>query len=252
MRSAAYLCLGDPLATIVKNRLVEEDPLSPGPVDQVHRWIQECNDNHEACASIAKQEQSMPTRVIDVGLKKRAQTGSPPSIRLLETGDLQGQYVILSYCWGKSQTVTTTTATLNSRKHNIHFDILPKTLQDAISLTRQLGISYIWIDALCIIQDDKSDWQREAAKMGQYYSKAYLTIAASNAKDTSTGLYSPRTSRTYFEVNSLADNGKGSTIYIYDQPRRSDNPTPEDPMMEPLWVRIRDRLQPLQAGLTEH
>lgn len=105
-----------------------------------------------------------------------------------------------------------------------------------------MNIRYIWIDALCIIQNDKIDWQQESAKMGEYYSKAYLTIAASNAKDTSVGLYSPRTSRKYFPVSCVAGNGEPSMVYIYDRIRPSWNssPDPSDPMMDPLRVIIND------------
>ena len=69
---------------------------------------------------------------------------------------------------------------------------LPKTIQDAIRLTRMLGLKYIWIDCLCILQDSAPDWETEAAKMGQYYQYANLTVAASAAVSASCGLLNRR------------------------------------------------------------
>jgi hypothetical protein len=74
----------------------------------------------------------------------------------------------------------------------IPIEQLSKTFQDAIAITRQLGIQYIWIDALCIIQDSDIDWERESAKMGQIYSSSYCNLAASSARDGSQGMLNHR------------------------------------------------------------
>jgi hypothetical protein len=71
----------------------------------------------------------------------------------------------------------------------IPYQLLPQTLQDAITLTRQLGIQYIWIDALCIVQDDHAEWEVESSKMRDIYSGSSLTIAASDAADASEGCF---------------------------------------------------------------
>lgn len=55
---------------------------------------------------------------------------------------------------------------------------MPSTFQDAVTITRTLGLKYLWIDSLCIIQDDDSDWETQSAKMAQIYGNAHLTIAA--------------------------------------------------------------------------
>jgi hypothetical protein len=72
-------------------------------------------------------------------------------------------------------------------KRNIPWNQLSKTFQDAITITRKLGIQYIWIDSLCIVQDDKEDWRAESSKMDSVYGNSYLTINASYAKDGSEG-----------------------------------------------------------------
>lgn len=69
---------------------------------------------------------------------------------------------------------------------------LPQTLRDAITITKRLGFRYLWIDALCILQDCKEDWEKEAAVMGKVYSNAVVTIAACSASDSSQGFLLPR------------------------------------------------------------
>lgn len=66
-------------------------------------------------------------------------------------------------------------------------DTLPQNFQDAIITVRTLGLRYLWIDALCIIQDSAQDWEHEAAQMGTVYNSAYLTIAATSASSSSNG-----------------------------------------------------------------
>jgi hypothetical protein len=72
----------------------------------------------------------------------------------------------------------------------IRFEQLPKTLQDSLMIARYLDFDYIWIDCLCIIQDDREDWNREAARMADVYLNAALTIAASRSPDCNDGFLS--------------------------------------------------------------
>jgi hypothetical protein len=65
---------------------------------------------------------------------------------------------------------------------------LPTLYKEAVEVTRKLGLRYLWIDSLCIIQRQKmskdSDWLREASMMGQVYSNSYCNIAAMDAEDS--------------------------------------------------------------------
>jgi len=90
----------------------------------------------------------LPTQVLEIGDDK---------VYLRETTGMIGTYAALSHCWGTSQPLTTTRATLQERCAGITWGSLPRVFQDAISLTRDLGIEYIWIDSLCIIQGDEMD-----------------------------------------------------------------------------------------------
>lgn len=77
---------------------------------------------------------------------------------------------------------------------------LPKTFQDAITVTRKLGFQYLWIDSLCILQDDLEDWEIEASKMASIYENAIVTIAAGRANNDNEGFLSFRPERVYVEV----------------------------------------------------
>ena len=104
----------------------------------------------------------------------------------------------LSHCWGPTpgtQIPTTTTINIDTYFDHIPIASLPKTFQDAILLTRKLGVRYLWIDSLCIIQDSTEDWDREASMMGEIYWNSHLTLAASSAANATEGLFRKRDRR---------------------------------------------------------
>ncbi|KAE8160371.1 heterokaryon incompatibility protein-domain-containing protein [Aspergillus tamarii] len=113
------------------------------------------------------------------------------NVRLVENLPVCPKYMTLSHCWGKTlgTNAITTKANLPSRMKEIKLDDLPANFWDAISITRRLGIRYLWIDAICIIQDSQADWAQESVKMGHIYDSSYLTIAASASEDSTGGCY---------------------------------------------------------------
>ncbi|KAL1874779.1 hypothetical protein VTK73DRAFT_198 [Phialemonium thermophilum] len=96
-------------------------------------------------------------------------------------------FAALSYRWGTSKPCRTTTATKEQHQAGIRLVDLPKTFQDAVFVCKQLGVEYIWIDALCIVQDSTEDWKRESLKMGDVYRGALIVLAVHNATDTTQG-----------------------------------------------------------------
>lgn len=109
----------------------------------------------------------------------------------------QARYLTLSYCWGQSNdSAKTTPQNFNERQRNIDIASLPRTIQDAIRLTKAMKIRYLWVDALCIIQN-LEDFYLEAAKMGSYYSNGYCLISATGFSDSSEGLFPDRNLRDY-------------------------------------------------------
>ncbi|KAL6710926.1 hypothetical protein ACN47E_006801 [Coniothyrium glycines] len=147
-------------------------------LDTVRQWLANCKTNHQRCHYAG--EQALPTRVVDVGYP----------VRLHEGKGARGKYACLSHCWGKLQIIRTLKENHSDMKAAIPWESLPQTFKDAIDFTRRLGLRYIWIDSLCIIQDDPQDWKQEAAMMGNIYRHSYVTLAASKAVDSRGGLYS--------------------------------------------------------------
>ena len=132
----------------------------------------------------------IPTRLIDVGKDDGEQ-----SIHVHLTSGEKTPYAALSYCWGHSQPVTTTTLNINDMLHGIATSTLPQKILDAITVTRKLGLQYLWVDALCIIQDSASDKDEEIANMDRIYKNAQLTICAASAEKCQDGFLATRSLR---------------------------------------------------------
>jgi len=162
---------------------------SASSLDQAHAWIKECTEEHSgACGQSSNSSHFLPTRVIDVGLRS-----GPKILKLVNGSEHNGPYITLSHCWGKKPYLITTRATLDQYQIEIPECNLAKTSRDAIFITRNLGIRYLWIDYLCIIQDDMQDWERESAAMSDIYQKSFLTIAATSGVDGDAGcIYTDR------------------------------------------------------------
>lgn len=165
---------------------------------------------------ISHPSKKLPTRVLDLGLGFEQD-----HIKLCQSSLLEVEpYVALSYCWGKSEPFTTVKANIESRKLSISIASLPSTLRDAVILTRRLGIRYIWIDALCIIQDDADDWKKEAALMHQVYSQALFTLSADNTNDINEGLFKWRSARYQSAVPMEYSDAKSKAkLHFYVCPR---------------------------------
>lgn len=113
--------------------------------------------------------------------------------------------------------MTTTIATFEQRQENIPFADLPKTFQDAIIITRRLGIQYLWIDSLCIIQDSEEDWTKEAARMGSVYRNCLVCIAADGAVNSSGGCFIAGDRRRNLDIAHVKCPGD-SDVHIRDSP----------------------------------
>ena len=160
------------------------------------RWIEQCRNQHLECETVYSNE--LPSRVLDL-----SDCYGPVNLRLYEPIPSEGaKYVALSYCWGKSGNLTTTMANIAGRKCGISWDLLPNSFRDAVTITRGLGMRYLWIDGLCIIQDDKPDWEREAAKIGQVYENAFLTIATDGAEDPTRGILTYRSTDMVLQIGT--------------------------------------------------
>ncbi|PYH30925.1 HET domain-containing protein [Aspergillus neoniger CBS 115656] len=122
----------------------------------------------------------LPTRVIDVGYWVTRSKMRLVVNRGSHKWASRGKYVALSYCWGSEEDAAdqlkTTKASLCENMKEIKMESLPKTVSDAVLVCRAMRVRYLWVDALCIIQDSQDDWERESAKMAGIYENSYFTL----------------------------------------------------------------------------
>ncbi|KAI1189463.1 heterokaryon incompatibility protein-domain-containing protein [Nemania serpens] len=139
----------------------------------IGKKIRDC-ENHPECHRTSSF--LLPHRVLDVG----APGGG--AVKIVENCKDQGQrYIALSYCWGGHLPLRSTTSNISELKTGISLNDLPRVFRDVVYVAWMLGVQYVWIDSLCIIQDDKDDWEIEASKMAEYYSQAHLVVACSTS-----------------------------------------------------------------------
>jgi hypothetical protein len=150
-------------------------------------WLEKCLKTHTTCGR-ARTTNWKPTRLLDVGNRESK------FIRLSETVEEAPilPYVTLSHCWGGIEIKRLLRDDRADMLNNIRIDELPKTFQDAIAITRRLGVRYLWIDSLCIVQDSTEDWARESSMMGQVYQNGFCNIAATGAEDGRVGCFLKR------------------------------------------------------------
>jgi hypothetical protein len=142
---------------------------------------------------LASRQRKLPARVIDV----LSPALSVDAVCIYEPKDVVAEYIALSHTWGKSPRLRALKANIQAMLTGIYLGDLPKTFQDAVRITRSLGIRYLWIDCLCIIQDDPQDWEQQAAAMSSVYRHAYLTISASASSDSTSGCFPVRDRHSY-------------------------------------------------------
>jgi len=179
------------------------DPRSQESFSMVSRWLEKCLNTHTHGCRIAEigalpenildtECVEFPTRILDVGESHALE------IKLIDSGSMKGQYVTLSHRWPVDPALhfKTTPSTIEKRRKGIKITAMPKNFQDAVTVVRKLGLRYLWIDSLCILQDSTEDWERESAVMGQIYHRSTLTIMAA----TESRLRAPSTTPSGSEI----------------------------------------------------
>lgn len=215
--------------------------------------INECLLNHSHCRSHQMSSATgsyIPSRLLYI----------PPDpiegivLRLKESVPSDAKYVALSHCWGsrdKWPRCLTTNANYESQLRHIPWDNLPQTFGDTAIFARKLGVEYVWIDSMCIIQGDEKDWQRESTKMYSVYSNAYITFAAAAAHDSHDGLFSRRAPGSLVPLLTLGFQGKRYHLQAYrvpderlefeNQVDKSSIVNPSYPLLARAWA-FQERL----------
>uniref|UniRef100_A0A8H7TQ80 Heterokaryon incompatibility domain-containing protein n=1 Tax=Bionectria ochroleuca TaxID=29856 RepID=A0A8H7TQ80_BIOOC len=183
---------------------------SPQQKKLLNAWINLCNKTHNCSLDTANRSapgRHMPTRLISVG------DDYTSTIRLVDSIELSNdKYVALSHRWGdvsNQKMVRTTVSNIDDFKKEIRFESLPRTFQDAVKLARLIGVPFLWIDSLCIIQGDEEDWAKEAARMEEVFSYAYCVFTATSAKSSLRGFLGDREPRP-----SVAVSTSGNRMYL--------------------------------------
>lgn len=157
-------------------------------IDQIRQWTQHCQENHGGCSSTAESLR-MPKRLLCV-----EDVAGKAQLRLTDSTCLETPYLALSYCWGTGlhASLRTTTRNLAQNLKQIEIDELPSTIRDAVILVHRLGMHYLWVDALCIVQDDPLDRDSEIHRMQDIYRNAQVTIAVLSSASAGEGFLRER------------------------------------------------------------
>ncbi|KAM6516334.1 hypothetical protein FALCPG4_014517 [Fusarium falciforme] len=172
---------------------------SPQQYQLLRQWLHVCDTEHGHRPEVYSDSPQMPTRLIYIG-------GSKEHLEVIQESSSLC-YAALSHCWGNSPKLCTLTSNLEAFRKEIPHNLLPLNFQEAIRVTRALQISYLWIDSLCIVQDDLEDWGREAGRMGQVFSNAYCTIAATSAAASDEGFLTRRVGSPFFATIKTPSGG---------------------------------------------
>jgi hypothetical protein len=163
--------------------LVSRDyPWKRKAINKINTWMRACKTEHEHCAQ--RQTIALPKRVLKIADDSVSLYISKKEEVLKED---QG-YVALSYRWGNDLPLRLTHDTMDAFIQGRPISELPETLRDAVHISRNLGFAFIWIDALCIIQDDQNDWVEQSAQMAEIYRHSSLNLCAADSTGCGSGM----------------------------------------------------------------
>ncbi|SMR49415.1 unnamed protein product [Zymoseptoria tritici ST99CH_3D1] len=155
-------------------------------------WLDDCLDNHDTCSAEGESSKELPTRLLEI---TSDEGGNVVDVKLVYSATLPSctRYAALSHCWGKElPAILTRKENIDQHLKSIDFRTLARNFQDALTTASGLGLRHLWIDSLCIIQQDKEDWEKECVKMASIFQNAIVTIAAAGAPDAHTGFLNTR------------------------------------------------------------
>ncbi|KAI0328349.1 HET-domain-containing protein [Cubamyces sp. BRFM 1775] len=215
----AYTSADDPAAACIRGRARIPDVGSPRALSMAKACIDHCVRNHSRCHALSiypSKSTPLPTRLLDCT--------DPDRPRIVHTAPgARGAYVALSYVWGSAQPHRTTVANLDAyMRDGIAPASLPQTILDAIRVARALGVYFLWIDSLCIIQDSQEDKNRELRGMRDVYRHAYCTIDAASARAVSEGFLQdrrplePAATLPFVCPQGSGDSPRLGTLYLTD------------------------------------
>jgi len=189
--------------------------------ESISTWLQTCSNEHQRCGPCRMSD--LPSRIIEVGENYN------PNVKLRATDtEEKGLYACLSHRWGaqSASTLKLTTQSYDRLVNNyVPLETLPRTYADAVMVARELQIPYLWIDSMCITQDDNEDWVNESSMMAQIFQNCALTIAATTASSSFDGCFSdvlPSNQETHrLEISAHRPYLESIEIYVRQRTRHS-------------------------------
>jgi hypothetical protein len=162
------------------------DPETSSVFNVAKEWVMNCTKSHIECGK--RSGSQLPTRVIDVGSAKGLEAP-----RIIVTQGGRDEYVTLSHRWTDvARQFATTRENLEARLQAIPLASFPPTFRDAIIITRRLSYRYLWIDSICIVQNDEMDWEGECQKMCDVFENSVFSISALRDSDGTSGILKER------------------------------------------------------------
>ncbi|OTA04371.1 hypothetical protein A9Z42_0049630 [Trichoderma parareesei] len=225
-----------PHAVLCRGFKISRTTRDDDALDQAAKWLKDCQA-HEKCQ--AEDAGFVPTRLLYLGSKR-----ADSDVLDLVENPKSVKYAALSHRWtSETPTVSLLTSNLPDRKqHGMPIASLPRMMQDVVLVLRRLDIEYVWIDSLCIVQDDKEDWKREAAKMALIYTNAELTVAASWCDKPYQSLFRDHSEPRELHVDLGEANGQSIFIrrrkphFTWSEEATVEDPDAEWPLLGRGWV----------------
>ncbi|KAH6853261.1 hypothetical protein B0I37DRAFT_2902 [Chaetomium sp. MPI-CAGE-AT-0009] len=197
---------------------------SPETLALAKSWVTECVRCHKRCRTSSDSGSWYPTRLLDLSRVNGAEPLSDQIVYLIETAKVipAGRYTTVSHRWGPMEQLRLTKDTYPRLTEGVPLGSLPLLMQDVIFVSLELGIHYIWIDLLCVIQDEDSltDWQHESSLMDKVYSNTFCNISAGDSNGCHESLFSPRDTDGFLpqvvELKVGDDNDERQLFRVYD------------------------------------
>lgn len=238
-----HLFVDDPddSAGIVTARPLQSRLNSAEAYSQISQWLNQCT-SHRDCGGVSLHA-DLPSRLIEVA---PADSQSVPCLR--STTGLKGSYLALSYCWGSNQPYVLTTKNIEALMRELDVKMLPRTILDAIEVTKTLGFKYLWVDALCAMQDftevaARQDMDQELATMDQVYKNATVTIVAACAPSVTDGFLEdrPGSGQSRFDIPCRLSLGRFFVVHVQEHMVYDDK---KEPINTRAWTFQEELLSP--------
>ncbi|KUJ13816.1 HET-domain-containing protein [Mollisia scopiformis] len=208
---------------------VGDSTSSPSAWNSAERWLHDCTTDHDECR--VSVQTNLPSRLLSL------RSDRSTALHLITVSDLPcpPTYATLSHCWGNYLPLRLLTSNITNFMSGEALSDLPPTYSDAIEACHKLGIGYLWIDSLCIIQDSVTDWEQESARMGQIYLGGICNLAATAAFDARDGMFYPRDAQLFKPIKARINNPSEEVCYIFIRDIWSDM-VEKAPLNSRAWV----------------